>query len=363
MSDKIFHRLLLFPLIDCWRPALLTAAVLGAGLSPPSLASDPAAVTALSSEQPLRVELQGATLQNGADNTTSGRATVTYSFNEATFLGGTLEATRGTGLVNLDSDLSLHELYLTRSLIPDSTLTLTAGQLDLTSYFDRNSFAKDGTVHFANPTFQTNPALAAAGLESEPALLASWRPTDHLLTKVAVFSSGGVNNLSPDGVAAEVGWQSGTAIMRLTYVTGRDAGDNTSFEEAYGLARAGGALQSTDREHAVGLNAEWFMPESNVGLFARYGLYYHPALDRAAQTYSVGGSVGDVLVPGDRVGVAYGQALSNSRLRDARSDVAELFYDRSIAPGLRVGASLQSTDGFSDTQLGLRVRTNTDLLP
>lgn len=69
-------------------------------------------------------------------------------------------------------------------------------------------------------------------------------------------------------------------------------------------------------------------------------------------------------MPYDRLGLAYGQQLSNADLRRDRGDdypdVWELFYDFRITPNLRAGVTVQSFDQFSETIGGFRIRADFD---
>ena len=69
----------------------------------------------------------------------------------------------------------------------------------------------------------------------------------------------------------------------------------------------------------------------------------------------------------DRLGVGYGQALSNDELRqdngDEVPDVLEVFYDFRLLPGIRVGVSYQTLNEFSESIAGFRVRGDFNLVP
>ena len=65
----------------------------------------------------------------------------------------------------------------------------------------------------------------------------------------------------------------------------------------------------------MGLNGEFFIPKLKMGLFARYGRYNNDAINRSAETYSLGFNFLDVFAPDDRLGLAYGRGLSNESLR------------------------------------------------
>lgn len=297
------------------------------------------------------------------------RVTGIYPFSTNALVGGTVDLTAGDDFSDSQvGSLSINELYFTGSLPSLPNLRLTVGQVDLTSYFDRNSFAKDVGTHFFNPVFQTNPALAAAGIGSRPAALLNWNITDNVEAKVAAFSSSrNLSGFAIDAFAGELGFRVGNAIIRGTFASDRDAGRD-GFQEIFGIDRGNGVFgpESGDRENAYGLNAEYFIPQINMGLFARYGHYENTELDEGADTYSVGLNFLDLFMPDDRLGFGYGRNLSNDELRrdndDKVPDVWELFYDARISPNFRAGATLQARDEFSDFVAGFRVRADFDLL-
>ncbi len=313
--------------------------------------------------------LQGGFIyQDGA----SARARVTgiYPISPNALFGGTLDLTTGDDFSDSEgTGLDLNELYFTGSLPSLPNLRMTVGLIDLTSYFDRNSFAKDSLTHFFNPVFQTNPALAAAGIGSRPGILVNWDITDNVQARVAAFSSSrDLGDFALDGYAGELAFRFGNAIIRGTFASNRDAGRNNGFEEIYGIPRDNGdfGIRSSDRENAYGINAEYFIPEIKMGLFARYGHYENTSLGEGGDTYSLGFNFLDLFMPDDRLGFGYGRNLSNSELRSANGgkvpDVWELFYDFRILPNLRAGLTLQARDEFSDVLAGFRVRADVDVL-
>lgn len=312
----------------------------------------------------LELSAQAAALLQGSDLSARLRVTGLYPFSPTVFAGATVDLTSGNAFTDSPgTGLSLSELYVTASLANLPELRFTAGLMDLTSYFDRNSFAKDAVTHFFNPAFQTNPALSAANIASRPGLLVSWMPIDQVSLTAATFSSSrDLGSFALDAFAGEVGLRFGNAVVRGTYVTGRDAGFGTGFQEGFAVPRPEGGFgpQSGDQESAFGLNAEYFIPEINLGLFARYGSYTNFDLNQSGTTYSFGVNALDLFMPDDRLGLAYGRQLSSSGLQQASGrpvpDVVELFYDARIAPNLRAGISLQGRSAFSETYLGLRLR-------
>ncbi len=317
------------------------------------------------------LQLQGVLLNQ--NDQVSGRARVAgvYPVNPNLLVGTTIDFTQGNAFSDSrQQGVHINELYLAASLPNVPNLRFVLGQLDLTSYFDRNSFAKDGATHFVNPVFQTNPALSATGISSRLGGLVNWSLTDNVEAKAAVFSSSRrLGNFSLDGFAGEIGVRYGNAIVRGTYATDRDAGLQDGFREIFQVPRGNGRFgpQSSDREESYGVNGEVFIPNLKLGLFARYGHYQNNAISLGGDTYSAGLNFLDLLAPYDRLGIAYGQNLSNNTLRLAggakRPDVLEVFYDFRALPNLRLGLTVQERQNFSETVLGVRVKTEFDVTP
>ncbi|MGB3640353.1 MAG: porin, partial [Rivularia sp. (in: cyanobacteria)] len=119
-----------------------------------------------------------------------------------------------------------------------------------------------------------------------------------------------------------------------------------------------------DREEAYGLNAEVFIPKMKLGLFGRYGRYENRDLGEGADTYVFGASFLDLFTPDDRLGLAYGRALSNEDEREGKQlDVLELYYDFQFLNNLRLGFSVQGRDDFNETVLGVRIKSEFDVTP
>ncbi|NEO97265.1 MAG: hypothetical protein F6K58_00820 [Symploca sp. SIO2E9] len=319
------------------------------------------------------LQFQGSYITQGEDSVARARLSGIYPLTSQILFGATFDLTsEDNELADSPEDgLNINELYVAASPFKDlPNLRLVVGQLDLTSYFDRNSFAKDGVSHFFNSVFQTNPALSATGIASRPGALVNWSVTDNIEAKAAVFSSDrALDDFALDGFAGEIGIRFGNAIVRGTYATARDAGSETGFQEIFSLPRGDDdfGLEPEDREESYGINAEVFIPNLNMGLFARYGRYENRELDRAGDTYSLGLTFLDVFAKDDRLGLAYGRGLSNERLRqdndDDLPDVLELFYDFRFLRNLRLGFTLQQRDNFSDTFAGFRIKTEFDVIP
>ena len=317
------------------------------------------------------VTLQGAYVYQGGDSSARARIQALYPLSSRVLFGATVDLSTGNSFTDTpNAGLNINELYLSTSLPEIPNLRFTIGQMDLTSYFDRNSFAKDGTTHFFNPIFQTNPALAAVGIGSRPGLLVNWSLTDNIELKGATFSSSrSIGDFALNGFAGEVGFRYGNAIVRGTYATGRESSSLDGFKESGQVARGGGRFGQLkgDREEAFGVNAEVFIPKLKMGVFGRYGRYNNLDMGEGGDTASVGVSFLDLFAPDDRLGIAYGQGLSNDARRVStggkRSDALEVFYDFKLLNNLRMGFSLQERNSFSELVAGFRVKTEFDLTP
>lgn len=314
---------------------------------------------------------QGAYIYQGDEASARARISGFYPLAPTLALGGSFDVTDGTAFADSQTQgAAINELYLVASFPELPNLRFVLGQLDLTSYFDRNSFAKDGATHFFNSVFQTNPALSRTGIGSRTSLLMNLSVTDDVEVKLAGFSSARrLEEFQMDGFAAELGVRHGNLIVRGTFATDRDGGVDDGVREIFQLDRSDGGtgLLSDDREQAYGVNAEVFVPEIGLGLFGRYGRYENLDADVGGDTYSVGMNVLDLFVPRDRFGIGYGQDLSNQSLRrkngDELPDVFEAFYDFALLPNVRLGFSFQSLNEFSDNILGVRMKTEFDMTP
>ncbi|MEL6223871.1 MAG: porin, partial [Cyanobacteria bacterium J06627_8] len=203
---------------------------------------------------------------------------------------------------------------------------------------------------------------------SRPGVLVNFSPTDSIDARVAAFSSDrSIADFDLDGFAGELGFQVGNLILRGTYVSARDGGTNDGPPEIFSFDRGDGdfGIESDDREESFGFNAEYFVPGVNIGFFGRYGRYENLDAEFSGETFSGGFNVLDVFTPNDRLGLAYGRALSSDEEREGDNpDVLELFYDVPLLsnPSTRLGVTLQQRNEFSETVAGIRFRTNFDIL-
>ncbi|MDV3348495.1 hypothetical protein QGP82_07335 [Leptothoe sp. LEGE 181152] len=306
---------------------------------------------------------QGTSIVGNEEFSGRARINATYPISQNLLIGGSVEAVNGTAFVDSsDEGARLNELYLAASLPSSPNLRLIAGQLDFSSYFDRNSFAKDGATQFFNGAFQTSPAIGSSLGNSNLGALINWSVNDNLDLRAAAFSSDrDLSDFNFDSYAGEVAYRSGNVIVRGTYVSGRDGGADTGFQNSFLIDRGNGqtGILPGDREVSYGINGEVYFPEANLGLFGRYGIYENQTLDLSGETFSLGVTLFDLLSDNDRLGVAYGQTVSNDSLQEIEGSVSpevfEVFYDFEPVDEFRVGASIQQTNGFSDTVFQFRL--------
>jgi hypothetical protein len=355
--------------------SLAPASGLAETLPPTAPAAEPPPQSSRSVLGTPSVRLQGVYRLEGDDDAARVRVEALYPPSRNLMFGVVVDWTEGSAFSDsLGGGVSLSELYVAASPANLPGLRVVAGLMDLTSYFDRNSFAKDGASHFFNLAFQTNPALGAAGLSSRVGALVNWNLTEDLEAKAVVFSARrDLADFALDSVAAEVGLrfggESGGGMIRATYLSSEDAGRQSAFEELFQINR-GGPLnpqfgpQSNDRERAFGLNSEVFFPTLKLGFFGRYGRYDNVTVGRGADTYSLGLTLLDVIADRDRLGLAYGRQLANADLRqdDTTRDVWELYYDLRLGPNLRGAIMLQERNQFTETVAGFRIKTDWDLV-
>ena len=172
--------------------------------------------------------------------------------------------------------------------------------------------------------------------------------TDDIALNAAVFSSASdITDFALDGFAGEVDVRTGNLIVRGTFLTARDS----QFQNS------GGRLDS------YGVNAEWFIPEANIGLFGRYGHLNNNGTGFSGDTYSFGLNALDIFMENDRLGLGYGRNLQTAVAADETPDVLELFYDFEVTPNIRLGFTFQQRDQLRESYAGFRVRGDLDLLP
>ncbi|MFH7242237.1 MAG: hypothetical protein ACHWZW_05230 [Spirulina sp.] len=308
----------------------------------PALEDPNQAVTATS------LNLEGLYVLQAGQSSARARLSGSTFLTPNLLVGGALDLVTGPDLTNSDG-VQLTELYVAAAVPGVPGLRFRLGQLDITSYFDRNSFAKDVGRDFFNSTFHTNPALIAGAnaTASRPGGLVQWSLNDDLTLSASAFSSAAnITDFALDGFAGEVSLRTGDLILRGTFLTGRD----TDFQG------------TGDRLDAYGVNAEWFLPQTNLGFFGRYG-QLNSSGGFSGSTYSLGMNAFDVFMNEDRLGLAYGRNLPSASVNGLTPDVLEVFYDFEALPNVRMGFTFQQRNQLRESFAGFRIRSGIDLLP
>lgn len=294
------------------------------------------------------LNLEGLYVLQAGESSARARLSGSTFLTPNLLVGGALDLVTGPDLTNSDG-VQLTELYVAAAVPGVPGLRFRLGQLDITSYFDRNSFAKDVGRDFFNSTFHTNPALIAGAnaTASRPGGLVQWSLNDDLTLSAAAFSSAAnITDFALDGFAGEASLRTGDLILRGTFLTGRD----TDFQG------------TGDRLDAYGLNAEWFLPQTNLGFFGRYG-QLNSSGGFSGSTYSLGLNAFDVFMDEDRLGLAYGRNLPSASVNGLTPDVLEVFYDFEALPNVRMGFTFQQRNQLRESFAGFRIRSGLELLP
>ncbi|NEP47395.1 MAG: hypothetical protein F6K65_00485 [Moorea sp. SIO3C2] len=249
------------PALQPWPPA--PNSNLNRPTSPPTAQSPGRPLLPSTALTPGSLRFQGSFVSQGEDSVARARLDGNYVITPQFLFGATLDLTsENDRLVDSPNEgATINQLFFTAapaSTLP--TLRFSVGQLDLTSYFDRNSFAKDGVSHFFNPVFQTNPALSATAIASRPGLLVNWAVTDNIEGKVALFSSAeSLERFDLNGLAGEIGLRYDNVIVRGTYASGRDGGANSGFREIFSIERGRddfGINKNDDHSASYGYSSE-----------------------------------------------------------------------------------------------------------
>lgn len=223
------------------------------------------------------------------------------------------------------NQLNLREAWLRTKLFSES-LSLVAGRLDLTSFFDRNAFANDETSQFLSDALANNPLLGLANNGAGLAAVYDKRGAFNFKLGFQQSDADPVNSPSTSlseslYTLAEVGyrarpWSLGEGNYRVWYRTDNGAGTQKS---------------------AVGVSFDQRITPS-VSVFGRYGTAETSADND--NFYSVGLQFQNRFVtnPLDFWGVGYAQLDLDS---GATEKLIEGYYNLHLSEKLRVTFNLQ----------------------
>lgn len=219
------------------------------------------------------------------------------------------------------NELNLREAWLRTELF-NQTLSLTAGRLDLTNYFDHNIAANDETTQFLSDALVNNPAL---GLSTNGAGLSIvFDPKNGLNFKV------GLQQSNPDAKSLS---DSIYSLAEIGYLMRPFSLPEGNYRFWYRTDNTGGSGYQT----AFGTSIDQKL-RPGITFFARYG--GSKAVFKRDQFYSGGLQFDNGLgfYPGDAWGIGYAQ---NDLRVGGKERLVEGYYRLNIAERLNLSFHVQ----------------------
>jgi len=235
-------------------------------------------------------------------------------------------------LVN-QNELNLREVWL-RTQFFGQKLSLTAGRLDLTNYFDRNTVANDETTQFISDALVNNQMLGLA--VNGTGVVVEYD------TKSVLNFRYGIQQSNPDA----------TSLNDSIYSLAEVGATLTPFSLPEGHYRVWFRANNGDVESksAVGFTIDQKITPV-VSLFGRYGTQDLPADRDHYVSAGVGFSQGFVFNPLDTWGIGYAQMDLAS---GDKEHLTEWYYNLHLTERLRLSFLLQHVldTPSSDTKFG-----------
>jgi hypothetical protein len=221
--------------------------------------------------------------------------------------------------------VNLREAWLRTELFRQS-LAISAGRLDLTNFFDRNTVANDETGQFLSDALVNNPTLGLASNGAGVAVVYDPRRTYNF--KFGFQQNDPASpNLSKSLVAlAEVGY-----FVRPPFLQGGNYRVWVRTDNTLG-----------GHKNAIGLSLDQKLTD-NVTFFGRFGTGFvvNNVQDGTMHFYSGGFDFQKrfVLYPGDTWGIGYAQTSLTSGL--GRERLGEIYYNFQLTERLRLSPRIQ----------------------
>jgi len=273
--------------------------------------------TSFTGQDLLRTQLEAG--NNGGDSISKQQTT-----RGPNFLGtnGILADGGGLDYVEVPNTARLSKLYYTFQPLQNVNLTVGA-RLNPRDFIDYNSFANDSLKNFNSSFFMNNPLIVQNQVDR------------------------------PGGAGAAVSWQLGDKspfIVRALYVA-TDAGEPTDGFGLFGGRNQGTVeLEYTFRNlvtrlqytsatvnrtaiNAGGVNVEWAFTRQ-FAVFGRVGVGHYSGFNSLLQqnlsltpvTWSFGGTIREIFIPGSVAGLAIGQPFIEGDIGNATQTNVELYY-------------------------------------
>jgi hypothetical protein len=212
----------------------------------------------------------------------------------------------------------------------DGRLTMTAGKIDLTNYFDANAVANDENSQFLAGAFVNSAVLGASDIGPGARVLA--RLTEPLTL--------GLGYGSGDADSDDL-FEHGFGIAELTYTLklGEREGNYRIYGTLDGALPDGEVKMTQESAFGFGLSADQQITDK-LTLFARYG-HRDEDVYTTKSSWSVGGQFAGPLAcrADDVLGFAYGQVLANSA--SAQEKLLEAYYSAKFSEQLAIAPHFQ----------------------
>jgi hypothetical protein len=231
-------------------------------------------------------------------------------------------------LVN-QNELNLREAWLRTELF-SQRLAITAGRLDLTNYFDRNTAANDETTQFLSDALVNNQMLGLVA--NGTGFVADYDPKNAFNFRI------GVQQSNPDA----------TSLSDSLYSLAEVGYTATPFSLPEGHYRVWFRANNGDvaSKRAVGVSLDQKLTPI-VTLFGRYGTQRVPGDRDQYSSVGLSFATGFVLNPLDTWGVGYAQMDLAS---GDREKLTEGYYNLHLTDRLRLSFMLQHVFDYPGTE-------------
>ncbi len=239
--------------------------------------------------------------------------------------------------------IGLLESWLEFSLL-NSGLTITAGKLDLTNYFDNNSYANDETAQFISSNFVNNGTLPF--IESTPGVRIRTSLLEYFFVQLALASTSNSGENIFDGFI-----QSGSVGIKT--LSNSDWEGNLRF---YGYS-----FSNQKKSFGFGISYDQTLSEK-FGLFFRYGNNNNNFSEIIPIESSYSGGIRIKFGVLSKLGFGYAHnSFYDERIND---DVAEIYFRHQfnkwiyLSPHLQFYSRSEGNEKENSFLLGLRTQLN-----
>lgn len=246
----------------------------------------------------------------------------------------------GLDYVEVPREVQISKLHYTFQ--PTPTLKLTVGTaLNPRDFIDYNRFANGSDKNFSSSFFLNNPLIVQDQVDRPGGAGAAlvWQPIAPLTFR-AVYAAADADQVSEQINQGGLFGDRYQGSLELEYAFNKDLVTRLQFTHA--------AINGVNI-NAGGLNVEWTW-NKQFAIFGRYGIgtyqgfnpFLGEDLDLTPQTWAIGASVRNIVIPDSTAGLAIGQPFVTGGLGNASQLNVEGFYsflineNISFTPGLLI---------------------------